>query len=812
MPAIKKKWIKASQDGADAPEDNDIEPVGDEDKDATGTGESTPTPVKKPQKRSAHSPQHLLRGLDGEVLLEKRKRFIPPAELKLSEWYYDNLEQRTEETLHLPNLYKYYTELCQAESSDVLDLQQFSRTVKDKFGKSFGIKANSVYKALIKEKKLNKEKKKSGIKMKEVVHEAINHFGNPWGGVRFFALKTYIGTKYPAIQIDLRPKILKRALEMGVQYGQIDLVKGIGMAGFYKLPGGEPPSPKKKENKEEGEEKEKEKDGESAEGIESVDEKDPESKAADENGEKKEEGEEVKTKKLKQSKNKWSLVFLLKKVSYSSINHGDPQKIEDTFPLAITYQSAPKAVAATRIRRYIQEKYDEIVQDNRWRKAIESGVDKGYWEYASGSGISGKLHLLMDDFDPNSNSIEDRICAAIIACHEPKAASANQIKKYISQYHPDFKVDERPDLFKKALQRAISKNIITQLSGLGASGSFQLTSHFIPSPLVLAGENDSDEEGDNDSGNDSVYIPKGTKSRGVPKVKTLAVVHSPPSKSRKNKPLKKTIKSKGKETRFSDESDSDSQSQKPKGKQSTPKGKQGKAKSSSKKPAAQSASSDEGEEEVKDEPEYTPRKSQSRGGSLPAKATKNGRQKTKKTDSVLEDDDDDEEIQQDLEYTPRKSKSRGGVGKSSAAKSDEDQRAPKKAKSKAAEKVVSEPKKNARKTPSKPSEVQHSDEEEQQVKKKAPKSASVDEEASGAEDPKGKKNGRKRKAPDTVVHDDGAAVEPKGKKNARKSKSKDENLSDDEEPEYTPRKSKSRESQIEQQQTPSDKKKRSRVN
>lgn len=59
-----------------------------------------------------------------------------------------------------------------------------------------------------------------------------------------------------------------------------------------------------------------------------------------------------------------------------------------------------------------------------------------------------------------ADQIEDRICAAIIACHEPKAASANQIKKYVSQYHPEFKVDERPDKFKKALLRAVSKNMI----------------------------------------------------------------------------------------------------------------------------------------------------------------------------------------------------------------------------------------------------------------------------------------------------------------------------------------------------------------
>lgn len=54
--------------------------------------------------------------------------------------------------------------------------------VKEKFGKAFGIKETSVYKSLIKERKINQEKKKAGlggIRMKDIVHEAINHFKNP---------------------------------------------------------------------------------------------------------------------------------------------------------------------------------------------------------------------------------------------------------------------------------------------------------------------------------------------------------------------------------------------------------------------------------------------------------------------------------------------------------------------------------------------------------------------------------------------------------------------------------------------------------
>lgn len=52
--------------------------------------------------------------------------------------------------------------------------------VKEKFGKTFGLQENSLYKAVLKERKITDKKSGgSGIKMKEIVHEAINHFGNP---------------------------------------------------------------------------------------------------------------------------------------------------------------------------------------------------------------------------------------------------------------------------------------------------------------------------------------------------------------------------------------------------------------------------------------------------------------------------------------------------------------------------------------------------------------------------------------------------------------------------------------------------------
>ncbi|GFN79902.1 heterochromatin protein 1-binding protein 3-like [Plakobranchus ocellatus] len=397
MPAIKKKWIKANQEMKDTENaDNNDEAAGDEDRELAGG--DTPAKGKsssssKPKKRHIDPSQGgMLRGLDGEVLLEKRKRFVPPAEAKLGEWLDSNLEKRNDVKLSLVQLYKYYTELCQGDGSGIVDIPAFNRMIKNKFGKTVGIKESSVYKTIVKERNLNEKKKPGGgLKLKEIAHEAINHFGNPWNGVRFFALKQYVGTKYPFLKIDQRPKILKRILEMGVGYGQIELVKGIGMAGFYRLPGATPPPPKvKDEVKEEGK-------SEEADGAGS-DAQEPKGK---DDAAKTDEKTEAGTKGEDADKQKGPKPKKLEKCNLMRIAHADPKKIEDTFPMAITFQSAPKTANIVKIRRYIQEQYKLTIGDSRWRKAVEGGAEEGHWEYITGSGISGKLHLLMDDFDPD---------------------------------------------------------------------------------------------------------------------------------------------------------------------------------------------------------------------------------------------------------------------------------------------------------------------------------------------------------------------------------------------------------------------------
>ena len=47
-----------------------------------------------------------------------------------------------------------------------------------------------------------------------------------------------------------------------------------------------------------------------------------------------------------------------------------------------------------------------------------------------------------------------KVVNAIMACTEPKQCSAGLLKNYVVEFHPDFKVAERPKSFRSAVERA----------------------------------------------------------------------------------------------------------------------------------------------------------------------------------------------------------------------------------------------------------------------------------------------------------------------------------------------------------------------
>lgn len=70
--------------------------------------------------------------------------------------------------------------------------------------------------------------------------------------------------------------------------------------------------------------------------------------------------------------------------------------------------------------------------------------------------------------------LEDVLPLAFTRLCEPKEASYSLIRKYVSQYYPKLRVDIRPQLLKNALQRAVERGQLEQITGKGASGTFQL--------------------------------------------------------------------------------------------------------------------------------------------------------------------------------------------------------------------------------------------------------------------------------------------------------------------------------------------------
>lgn len=88
MPAIKKRITAEYLEREQQRNEQNGRTAGDAGMDREKSPSASPPPVvpaASPLKRKAPGAQ-MLKGLDGEVLVEKRKRTLPPAEQKLDIW------------------------------------------------------------------------------------------------------------------------------------------------------------------------------------------------------------------------------------------------------------------------------------------------------------------------------------------------------------------------------------------------------------------------------------------------------------------------------------------------------------------------------------------------------------------------------------------------------------------------------------------------------------------------------------------------------------------------------------------------------
>ncbi|KAL2296664.1 hypothetical protein Nmel_015999 [Mimus melanotis] len=155
------------------------------------------------------------------------------------------------------------------------------------------------------------------------------------------------------------------------------------------------------------------------------------------------------------------------------------------------FQKSGASVVA--IRKYIIHKYPSLELERRGyllKQALKRELERGIIRQVKGKGASGSFVVVSNagktvpkardrkksTLAPSAEQqvkLEDVLPLAFTRLCEPKEASYSLIKKYVSQYYPKLKVDVRPQLLKNALQRAVEKGQLEQITGKGASGTFQ---------------------------------------------------------------------------------------------------------------------------------------------------------------------------------------------------------------------------------------------------------------------------------------------------------------------------------------------------
>lgn len=254
--------------------------------------------------------------------------------------------------------------------------------------------------------------------------------------------------------------------------------------------------------------------------------------------------------------------------------------LEELFPHIFTWVCEPKEASYGLIRKYIGKYFPNLSTEGNLKKAIENMEAKGQLDRITGKGASGTLQLV-DGASKTGTAYEDPVEDAIIASNEPKDASVQALRHYLSEYHTEYNVANNPKVLKKALDRAEAMGWIMRVTGQGFTGTFRLSYPYIPSPKDLwrgdynksdyeakpkksskyydstdeedetESEDEDDEESSSDSdagwgGSDVEVVPK-KKKRGAPKERGAV----PAPKKRKSNASESTKKPKAKSKKSS---------------------------------------------------------------------------------------------------------------------------------------------------------------------------------------------------------------------------------------------------------------------
>ncbi|KAM8927293.1 heterochromatin protein 1-binding protein 3 isoform 2-T2 [Pelodytes ibericus] len=323
-------------------------------------------------------------------------------------------------------------------------------------------------------------------KMDAILTEAIKACFQK-SGASVVAIRKYIISKYPSLELERRGYLLKQALKRELQRGIIRQVKGKGASGsFVVVSNSGKTAPKSRDRKR----------------------------------------------------------------SSSAVEQPNV-KLEDILPLAFTRLCEPKEASYSLIKKYVSQYYPKLKVDVRpqmLKNALQRAVEKGQLEQITGKGASGTFQLKRAGDKPllSGGLFEDAILSAITAMNEPKTCSTTAIKKYVLENHPGVNSSFQVHLLKRTLQKCEKNGWMEQISGKGFSGTYQLCFPYYPSPYVLfpdkAEEEEEEEESEDESNEEEEESEDEESEEEEPPPKRRIQKKAAPSKSRSRAPPPKPKK------------------------------------------------------------------------------------------------------------------------------------------------------------------------------------------------------------------------------------------------------------------------------
>lgn len=324
-------------------------------------------------------------------------------------------------------------------------------------------------------------------KMDEILTEAIKACFQKTGA-SVVAIRKYIISKYPSLELEKRGYLLKQSLKRALQRGNIRQIKGKGASGSFVVVSNSSKSASKSKDK---------------------------------------------------------------KKSSPAAGDQPNVKLEDILPLAFTRLCEPKEASYSLIKKYVSQYYPKLkveVRPQLLKNALQRAVEKGQLEQITGKGASGTFQLKRAGDKPllSGGGFEDAILSAITAMNEPKTCSTTAIKKYVLENHPGVNSSFQVHLLKRTLQKCEKNGWMEQISGKGFSGTYQLSFPYYPSPYVLfpdKAEEEEEEESDNESEEEEEESSEEESEEEEPPPKRRMQKKAAPPKSRTRAPPPKPKKS-----------------------------------------------------------------------------------------------------------------------------------------------------------------------------------------------------------------------------------------------------------------------------